>query len=59
MTEKELAELSAELKIDRDRYKQLYEQALARLKQEQADHAKTKVNLLKILGDTIAVSKPS
>jgi len=59
MTEKELAELSTELEIDRDRYKQLYEQALAQLKQEQADHAKTKVNLLKILGDTIAVSKPS
>lgn len=39
---------------DRDRWKQLYEETLEALKQEQIAHAQTKENLLKILGDTIA-----
>ncbi len=36
-------------------WKQRYEETLVALQQEQIAHAKTKDNLLKILGDAIAV----
>ncbi|NJL42734.1 MAG: hypothetical protein HC935_03895 [Pseudanabaena sp. SU_2_4] len=39
---------------DCDRYQKLYTETLDLLKQEQADHAKTRDSLLKIIGDTIA-----
>lgn len=40
-------------------WKQMYEETLVALKQEQIAHTKTKDNLLKILGDAIAVKNPS
>jgi hypothetical protein len=52
-----LATQLALTKAECDRYKQLYEQTLTQLNQEQAAHAKTKDNLLKILGDAIASSR--
>jgi predicted nucleic acid-binding Zn-ribbon protein len=38
---------------DCDRYQKLYTETLDLLKQEQADHIKTRDSLLKIIGDTI------
>jgi chromosome segregation ATPase len=56
-TEGELEAKTTRLSLcesERDHLRKLYTETLNLLKQEQADHTKTRDSLLKIIGDTIA-----